>query len=292
VIAAAAVLLNTPRSMSAVWYGPYLSAAENLTWGGRFLVNLDEVKAFREMSEEERNDYRFTAATELEEYIANPLGYAYFIYAAKRIFPWLPDVPALEALHILLHTLLSVLVIALLQGWRRKLLFLFLYALNPVVIYYVTFPYYYFLQAIPSFGLIFLMLTRDRWATPERPWLMTAFLLLCVALAFVLLARSTTIAAIVAFLVLAALWYPTAGCWPSAPCCSSRWSPRATHRRRRTSGTRPTSAWARTPTSHAGPERRQRLRTVRAQDRRSTGRLAGRQLLRRARHGAVHGDRA
>ena len=54
VLIAAAALLNTPGSYSAVWYGPYLSAAENVTWGGQFMVNLDEVKAFREMSEQQR----------------------------------------------------------------------------------------------------------------------------------------------------------------------------------------------------------------------------------------------
>jgi hypothetical protein len=207
-VAAAAMVLNTPRSMSAVWYGPYLSAAENLTWGGHFLMNLDEVVAFREMSDEQRNEYRFTAVTDLREYIGNQLGYAYFIYAAKKTFFWLPDVRALEAFQILLHTLLSLLVIALLDGWRRRLLFLMLYSLNPVVLYYVSFPFYYFLQAIPSFGLLFLLLTRDRWALPERNLLHGVFVVLCIALAFVLLARSTTIAAVAAFFVLAALWLP------------------------------------------------------------------------------------
>ena len=207
-IAAVAIMLNTPRSMSPVWYGPYLSAAENLNWGGRFLVNLDEVKAFREMSDEQRYEYRFSARSDLQEYIANPLGYAYFIFAAKKIFFWLPDVRAIEAFQILLHTMLSVLVIALLEGWRRKILFLFLYALNPLVLYYVTFPYYYFLQAIPSFGLIFLLLTRDRWNQRESNLLQVVLLIFCAVLAFVLLARSTTIAAVVAFFVLAALWLP------------------------------------------------------------------------------------
>jgi hypothetical protein len=83
-----------------------------------------------------------------------------------------------------------------------------LYALNPVVLYFVTFPYYYFFQAIPSFALIFLLLTRDRWIGPERPTLLSGYVALSVMLAFVLLTRSTTIVAIAAFFVLAALWVP------------------------------------------------------------------------------------
>jgi hypothetical protein len=207
-IATASVALDNRRAMSAVWYGPYLSAAENVSWGGQFLMNLDEVIAFREMSEAEREAYRFKEHENLQAYIANPLGFAYVIAAAKNLFPWLPDIPAIEALQITLHVLLSLMVIAMLDGRLSKALFLVLYSLNPIVLYYVTFPYYYFYQAIPSFALIFLMLGHRKWASELSRFHSVVFLLLCSMLALVLLMRSTTILAIVAFFTLALIWFP------------------------------------------------------------------------------------
>ena len=208
-IVIAALLLDNKRSMSAVWYGPYLSAAENVSWGGDFLLNLEEVKAFREMTEEQRLEYRFSSRDGLQPYIANPIGFAYVIAVAKAVFPWLPDVRALEAFQIALHTLLSLMIISLLDGRLKKSLFLVLYALNPLVIYYVTFPYYYFYQAIPSFALLFLLLGRPQWSAGAGRFHSSVFLLLCVALAFVLLMRSTTVAAIAAFFALAFFWFPS-----------------------------------------------------------------------------------
>jgi hypothetical protein len=118
-------------------------------------------------------------------------------------------VRALEAFQIALHTLLSLLIVSLLDGRLKKSLFLILYALNPLVIYYVTFPYYYFYQAIPSFALLFLVLGRPQWAGGAGRFHSTVFLLLCVALALVLLMRSTTVAAIAAFFGLAFIWFPS-----------------------------------------------------------------------------------
>jgi hypothetical protein len=130
------------------------------------------------------------------------------IAVAKQLFPWLSDVRALVAFQILLHVLLCLLILALLTGPLRKLLFFMLYAINPLVIYFVTFPFYYFYQAVPSFALIFLLLARGHWKGPMKAGLHAAYLALCISLSVVLLIRSTTVAAIAAFFVLAFLWLP------------------------------------------------------------------------------------
>lgn len=208
-IIATSLALNSQRSMSPVWYGPYLSAAENASWGGHFLVNLDEVVAFSEMTTDEREAYRFKRHDDLQPYIANPLGFAYAVAGAKYTFPWLPDVRAIEAMHIALHVLLSLLVIGLLNGRVNKALFLLLYSLNPVVLYFVTYPYYYFYQAIPSFALIFLFLGKRHWKAGVPHLHSVVYILMCAALAMALLIRTTTIAAIAAFFLLAFIWMPS-----------------------------------------------------------------------------------
>ena len=201
-ILAASFLFNTDRAQSAVWFGPYLSAAANVGWG-EFRYDLDETIAFRDMTAEERRAYRFKHSDRLIPYKNNAVGYSYVAFAATSLFPWLPDVQALELLQILLHVGLSVWVIALLGTQVQRLLFLVLYALNPVVLYFVTFPFYYFMQAIPSFALLILLIAKSRGLRPQSVATSVAFLAGAAALAIVYLTRPTTIGAIAGFFLLA-----------------------------------------------------------------------------------------
>jgi len=200
-IVLACVLFNTDRTQSAVWYGPYLSAAANVEWGD-FRYDLQETIAFKDLEPAEREAYRFQRSEDLIPYRNNAVGYVYVVAAAKALFGWLPDLRAVEALQITLHTLFCTWIIFRLRSPAAKVLFLVLYALNPVVIYYVTFPFYYFAQAIPSFALLLLMIRDEESQT--RP-LVTTLLLVSAAvlLGVVFLARPSTIGAIAAFFLLA-----------------------------------------------------------------------------------------
>lgn len=188
--------------MSAVWYGPYLSAAVNLKWGGPFLYSLEETKAFRELSHDERLQYRFHVTDPVQTYNHNPIGYAYFIALAKKVFFWLPDVPAVQAMQALLHVLLCLGVTTALPSIGKRTGFLLLYALNPLVLYYVTFPFYYFLQAIPSFALVALLVRGKNGYRGLDRSAVILFVLLGAILGLVVLTRPTTIFAAVASLVL------------------------------------------------------------------------------------------
>ncbi len=202
-IVGAVEVFGTDRTMSPVWYGPYLSSALNAEWGGEFRVNLGEVVAFREMSPLQQENYRFARTDELQPYNHNPLGFTYAVIAAKAMFPALPDARAIEAFQLLVHVVLSLSVIALLRLRSHRVLFLLCYAVNPVVIHFVTLPYYYFYQALPSLGIAALLLRRDRWREAVPTWLIVAFGALCAALAITFLMRPTTIAAIALFFGLA-----------------------------------------------------------------------------------------
>lgn len=202
-ILVASLVFNTDRSQSAVWLGPYLSAAANVGWG-EFRYDLEETIAFRELSTEERQAYRFKRSDRLTPYLNNAVGYAYVAFAATSLFPWLPDLPAIELLQVLLHMILSVWVIALLGTRAQRMLFLLLYAANPVVLYFVTFPFYYFIQAIPSFALLILLIAQARGLRPQSVVTSAAFVAGSAVLAIVFLTRPTTIGAIVGFFLLAA----------------------------------------------------------------------------------------
>ena len=58
--------------MSDNWVSPYLSASKNLTFGGDFMINIDEVKKYKSLSVSEQDAYRFTRTDNLELY--NTLG--------------------------------------------------------------------------------------------------------------------------------------------------------------------------------------------------------------------------
>lgn len=202
VLSAATWGFRSDRAMSAVWYGPYLSAAVNLKWGGPFLYSLEETKAFRELSHDERLQYRFHVTDPVQTYNHNPIGYAYFIALAKKVFFWLPDVPAVQAMQALLHVLLCLGVTTALPSIGKRTGFLLLYALNPLVLYYVTFPFYYFLQAIPSFALVALLVRGKNGYRGLDRSAVILFVLLGAILGLVVLTRPTTIFAAVASLVL------------------------------------------------------------------------------------------
>ena len=196
------------QRMSANWMAPFLSAAQNLRPGERtFLIDLADVKNFKSLDDVASEDkYRFQASADLQPYIYDPIGYPYLIKAATLLFPWAGHQLAIILLQSLAHLVLCWCVVSgrNLSGCFRLLFFL-LYALNPVVLRFVTFNHYYFWQVIPSFWLLFLALGIRRkigWG------------LLLTTLPLVLLARPTTVfitlACIVALYQYRSGWLATA----------------------------------------------------------------------------------
>ena len=146
---------------SAVWTGPYLSAAANLTWPVSFKIDVEEIERFNELDDTCREDrYQFKQSDNLTSYTYNDLGYVYLVWAARHVFPFLGDQQAIILLQALVHLLLCTFLIsstAFVKSWR--VCFLVLYALNPLVLKYVVFNHYYFWQAVPS--LLIVLLAQD-----------------------------------------------------------------------------------------------------------------------------------
>ncbi len=188
------VLLNNPKQMSPVWTAPFLSAAANWEPGNGFQINEKEALYFKSLSATERENYQFTHTQPLAYYNHNPIGYVYFIWIAKHIFFGLGDLQAIEWLQISIHVILSLLIVSLARGWIEYTLYLLLYALNPLVIYFVTFPFYYCLQAIPS---VLLLCYLHPCARPFRYGLVP----LAVCLALVVLTRPTVLLVVVLFFI-------------------------------------------------------------------------------------------
>ncbi|GHB83303.1 hypothetical protein [Persicitalea jodogahamensis] len=196
------------QRMGTNWMAPFMSAAQNLRPGERvFLIDLSDIRKFKALDDVVSEDgYRFQKSSNLQPYIYDPIGYPYLIKAATLIFPWAGHQLAIILFQCLVHLILCWCVLSEQKLSRNfRILFLILYALNPIVLRFVTFNHYYFWQAIPSFWLLFLALDIRQ----KIGWL-----LLMGTLPFVLLARPTTIFIAIACLV--ALYRHWSGKWAIA----------------------------------------------------------------------------
>ena len=77
--------------MSDNWVAPYLSAAANLSLGGNFDIDLDEVLKFKKLNVKEQDIYKFNKSKNLSNYNHNPIGFVYLIRIATFLFPFLGD---------------------------------------------------------------------------------------------------------------------------------------------------------------------------------------------------------
>lgn len=146
--------------MSDNWIGPYLSGAANYEIGGTFLTNHDQVIEFKELVYQDQLAYRFTRSPDTEYYNHNPIGFAIIIAISKLIFgTFFGDMQSFIFLQLLLHLVISVYFLKLFKKESIKFYsFMTLYALNPFIIYFAVFNFYYFWQVIPSVLLLLLLL--------------------------------------------------------------------------------------------------------------------------------------
>ena len=195
IILLSCALFNTSASQSYVWLGPFYSAAANHKFGQALHVDTREVREFGDMDVAERAAYRFKKSDTTEPYLANDVGFVYLIIIAKTLFFWLSDQMAIEALQMFVHGIISVIILFLLPGPSARLTFFLLYAINPVIIYYVTFPYYYFWQALPSFAVIYFLQMRRHLRTLDN----VSFLLISLILGIIIVARPPVILLVLFF---------------------------------------------------------------------------------------------
>jgi hypothetical protein len=183
------------QRMSTNWTGSFLSGAEHLTPGERtFFINMDDIIRFKALDDASREDaFLFRQAATPQLYTYNPVGYSYLIKGARMLFPFAGHQLAIILLQCLIHLLLSLSVVSENRlALRVRIMFVVLYALNPIVLRFVTFNFYYFWQVIPSFWLLFLILKINN---------KVAWGIVMLTLPLVLLARPTTLFVVVACLV-------------------------------------------------------------------------------------------
>jgi len=178
--------INLNRRMSANWMGPYLSAAHNLEWSGDFNINIEEVIHFKELNVKNQDSYKFKSRKNLTHYNHNPIGYAYLIKGASMLFPFVGHQMAIILLQCLVFLLVNILFLKLFKlNNRQKWLFFILFSVNPLVLSFVPFNFYYFWQIIPSVIFGYLLLSK-------KPKLIILFALILI-LPFIIITRPTVV---------------------------------------------------------------------------------------------------
>ncbi len=179
-IICAAIIFDNPKEMPREYSGAFFSGAANIKLDkeylinpkGRFQIDTSQIYQFMKAGS---TPFKFLISNFKFPYHHNSIGFAWICKLAKTVFWFLPDIKALEWLQILLHSILSMTVIYFLNSFQNKILFLLLYALNPLILYVVTYPYYYCWMVIPAFVLLPYLL-KNNFIWGKKLWLLMIFL--------------------------------------------------------------------------------------------------------------------
>jgi hypothetical protein len=160
VIVLSALVFENHKQMSPVFTAPFFSGAANFDYEKGWRFSEQEYWSFESLSNGEKENFRFKPMPEasLMPYRHYNSGYLYIIMVAKKLFFWLADIKAIKYFQVLSHILLSLMLCSRINNRLGQLAFVALYAVNPLVIYFVTFPFLYFWQVLPSaiFALLLL----------------------------------------------------------------------------------------------------------------------------------------
>ncbi len=167
------------------WTFPYFSGAANF----EKIFDWEISPSDYDNAKKSANYYRYKHINTEEtiEYSINNYGYVLVTLASRSLFSGMGDLEGIIVFQLVFHTLSSLFIIFFILSvpWARYG-FLFLYAANPVVIYFVTYPFYYYWSFVTS--LIFIIIAcRPSW----RIW----FIFLAIpTLLLSLMIRPTTLA--------------------------------------------------------------------------------------------------
>ncbi|MDD0808785.1 hypothetical protein PSQ20_00405 [Curvibacter sp. RS43] len=156
-LAAAAMVLGAwlfwnQGSQTSAWVYPYFSGAANLGLDLAWRIDANAYSAFVDLSYAEQMNHLFVrgAPGDLLPYSILDRGYVYIVWLAQTLLFWLPPIKAVLWLQVGFHVLSVLWVLSRLTSRRQQLVFLLAYGLNPVVLHFVTFAYYYYWQVLPA----------------------------------------------------------------------------------------------------------------------------------------------
>lgn len=195
ILLASLLLMDFNQSMSPGWVGPYLSAAANFDLSSFTLyVNMDDVKQFGQLSADAQFAYTFPSNKETIVYDYLAKGFLFILLFAKTMFFFLGDLEAVQYLQYLVHFFVVFGTMNLLDTNYKKVLFFIFYGINPVVLYFVNYPFYYFWQVVASSLFIYWYFNQEK--------IKNLIFLFSTVFAFIYITRPTVLFLIILFYIL------------------------------------------------------------------------------------------
>jgi hypothetical protein len=176
----AMLVFRSDASQGVNWTFPYFSGAANLGALYDWRINPAEFEQVRSLDAADYLRHRHAVTDSSIPNTHNNYGYVLVVWLARTVFWWAGEGTAVVTLQVLVHLATAITLLVLLPNATQRLAFSLLYALNPVVLQFVTFPFYYFWAVIPCFVLAVAWLRGGClgfWILPLAPVLFLAFLI-------------------------------------------------------------------------------------------------------------------
>lgn len=157
---------SNAKHQSINWTFPYFSGAANFEEVFVWQISPSDFERAKLLTPAEYKKYRHKPTEDKITYSYNNYGYVLVAILSRNLFPFVGDLQGVIYLQILVHFFSCFFLICItLKTRTQRLGFIFLYAANPLVIHFVTFPFYYYWLFLPSFVFAIFILKPEwrRW---------------------------------------------------------------------------------------------------------------------------------
>jgi hypothetical protein len=225
-IVALALAFRNRGAESLAFTFPYFSGAANIEGLYDWRISPSDYQRVKDFPDQQYLAYRHQRTADFHLNTYNNYGYVVVVLAARTLFWWMGDGNAVVTLQIIVHAAICLAILTLLSTQVRRLSFVLLYALNPLVLHFVTFPFYYFWAVLPCFVFAYLALggaRGRRWILPGVMLLFLGFLIrpatlfVCLATFALLLWQGRRLTAAIAFCAFALLQFQAIGHFYTSP---------------------------------------------------------------------------
>jgi hypothetical protein len=174
------------KGMAPAWSTAYFSGSVEYSIFGTWIYDINQVDIFKSLKGFDIYFHSFEGSNKkIVENNYNSMGYLYLVLFAKSIFRFLGPIGAIVLLQLLVHIITSYLIVVGIKKDENKLLFIIFYFLNPLVLYFTIYPFYYFWQVVPSFIVLYILNQQKLSAT--------SIIFLLSLITFSVIIRQTTI---------------------------------------------------------------------------------------------------
>lgn len=186
------LMFKNDNIQSINWTFPYISGAANFDKVFDWKISPSDYKIAKSLTLNEYKNYKHKKTRVLVDNTVNNYGYVFVALISRKLFPFTGDINGIVLFQILTHISISLfLILFVFNNNLERFGFLFLYSINPLIIHFVTFPFYYFWMVIPSF-LFIILIKMETWRNA------LIFIAIPIIL-FSLLIRPTTIFLVIFF---------------------------------------------------------------------------------------------